>query len=81
MKRVTMLVMCAVVLLAGCSYVTPGDRLVIHDNALNASAIAAKAEVDANLPDYARRWFAAEAKTWRAMDAWAKGEPFVKATE
>ena len=78
MKRLVLTVVVLAVVLAGCSYVTPSDRLVIHDNYLNAHAIAGKAESDANLPDYAKRWFAAEARTWAAMDAWSKGEPFTE---
>ena len=61
---------------AGCSYVAPADRQVIHAHHLNAQAIAAKAETDPALPDYAQQWWTAEAKTWRALDAWAKGEKF-----
>ena len=75
MKRAILCVL-LVLLLVGCSYVKPSDRVVIHDHHLNAQAINAKVQVDEALPDYVKQWWAAEAKTWKALDAWAKGEPF-----
>lgn len=62
------------VAVGGCSYVTPSDREVIHAHRLNAEAMAASVQADPNLPPYAARWWRAEARTWRAMDAWARGE-------
>ena len=72
MKRLLIVVLA--LLVAGCSYVTPSDRLVIHDHYLNAVAINAKVQVDPALPDYAKTWWGAEERTWKAMDAWAKGK-------
>ena len=60
----------------GCSYVTPADQAVIHANYQNAVAINAKVQVDPACPAYAKVWWDAEAKTWVAMDAWAKGVKF-----
>ena len=71
----------------GCAYVPPGDQLVIHSNNLNAQAINAKVQASptapavpdgtlAPVPAYVKVWWAAEAKTWTAMEAWSKGQKF-----
>ena len=65
----------------GCSVVMPSDRAVIHDHRLNAEAINAKVQTDANLPAWVREWWDAEAQTWRAIDAWATGKPFSQETQ
>lgn len=67
-------IVAAVMLAVGCSYVTPSDREVIHAHRLNAEAMARAVDRDPNLPAYASTWWQAEARTWRAMDAWALGE-------
>jgi len=64
--------------MGGCSVVTPSDRALIHDHRLNADAINVKVQADANLPAWVREWWDAEARTWRAIDAWAAGKPFSK---
>jgi len=57
----------------GCSIVLPSHANLIDQHAGNAKAIAAKAQADPALPDYAKRWFKAEAESWTYMSDWAHG--------
>jgi len=79
MRARTMLIGALLLAVAGCSVVTPSDRAVIHDHRLNAVAINERVQADTELPHYVRVWWAAEADTWIAMDAWAAGEKFPEA--
>jgi hypothetical protein len=76
-----MITLLVLVLLGGCSFTTPADQAVIHANYLNAVSINAKVQTDTVLPAYAKTWWAAEAKTWVAMDAWSKGTSFAATTQ
>jgi hypothetical protein len=80
-KSVCLIAIVMLALVAGCSIVMPADRAVIHDHYLNASAINAKVQAEDTLPIYVRTWWDAEEKTWKAMDAWSKGEKFPAATQ
>jgi len=77
MKQV-LAVCLAAALAAGCSIIMPADRDMIHQNRLNAEAVAAKVQA-IPIPSDAdwtacQTWFAQEARTWRALDAWAQGK-------
>lgn len=79
MKKVMiLLVLCLLVAgMTGCmSYVTAGDRAVIHANYLNAVDTSVKVQTDPACPQYARDWWRDEAKTWTALDAWSRGVKF-----
>ena len=71
--RIALTVLLLACLLAGCSYIAPGDAYVIRQHKGNAVAINAKVQVDPNLPAYAKVWWAGETKTWIALDAWTRG--------
>jgi len=78
MRKVT-IGMCLlwVMLISGCSFTTAGDRAVIHNDMLNATAMNAKVQSDPNaLPEYVKESFSAYAKMFVALDAWAAGQKF-----
>lgn len=76
MKRKGMIILAlfGTVVLTGCTTVNSQARSVIDANASNAAAISTKAQADAALPDYAKKWFKSEADSWSAMSAWAAGK-------
>jgi len=73
MTRLGIVLCLTAALLAGCSYVAPGDAYVIRQHKGNIIAINAKVQVDPNLPAYVKTWWAGDTKTWIALEAWSRG--------
>jgi hypothetical protein len=78
MKRVMLLVLVGAFLLgAGCTIVTPADRVVIHQNYLNAQAMNAKVQAVAvptpNQWAAVQAWWNSEENCWMWLDDWANG--------
>ena len=90
MKHLTFLIaiMLAAAVICGCSYVTPSARNLIAEHCGNAAEFdrriqAAPLAEDPNapLPAWVKAWSAEEARTWRAMVAWSKGQAVTPAPE
>lgn len=74
-KSLWMLLLVMTTFSAGCVIVRPSDAALISRHRQNAEDIAQAVAADPTLPPYAKKWWDAEARTWRALEAWAHGDP------
>ena len=65
MKKAAAIVGLLVVLLVvGCTYVSPADRAVISTTVGNAQEVNNRVQADANLPPWLREWHALDSNSW-----------------
>jgi hypothetical protein len=72
--KTTLILLCAVLLVGGCSYITAKDTLAIDQAAGNAVSMNAKVQTDANLPACLRQWWAEDSNQWTYLSDWAHGK-------
>jgi len=74
MKRIVLILLLCALLLGGCvSVVLPSHANIIDEHNGNAKAMNAAIQLDAALPEYVKKWWAAEAVTWQCLSDWAHG--------
>ena len=63
-----------ILFVGGCTCINPATQSLIDAQAQNAKQVSEVAQQDPDLKDDYKRWLKADARSWSALAAWARGE-------
>jgi len=73
LTRVTALLALSL-MVTGCVFVGPQEKVLISSQASNARVFSEKLEAESNVPEYVKTWVKGEANSWTALEAWSQGK-------